>query len=101
VKTLLPFSRRRVGEHRATPHALDAHHAVTTHRECSGRELDGMGHPKAAILGQLAGLRSSGPLWPWDAVRPGGIVSFFNFLWIYSIQFQLKSPQICSNRVFE
>jgi hypothetical protein len=36
----------------------------------SGHELDGMGLPKAAILGWLTGLRSYGPLWPWATVRP-------------------------------
>jgi hypothetical protein len=90
VKTLSTFSRRCASEHRSTPHAL-------------GCELDGMGRPKAAVLGQLAGLRSSGTLWPWAIVRPGGIVNSFNFLWIYSnsIRFELESPQICSNSVFE
>jgi hypothetical protein len=94
VKTLSPFSRQRVGEHRATPRALDAHRAVTTCRVGSDCELDGMGHPKAVVLVWLVGLQFSGPLWPWAAVKPRGIVNFFNFLWIYlnliQIQFGLN-----------
>jgi hypothetical protein len=82
--TLLPFSRRCVGEHHATPCALDAH------RVHSGRELDGMGRPKAAVLGRLDGLRSSGLLWPCAVVRLGGIVKIFHFLWIYSNLIQIQ-----------
>jgi hypothetical protein len=51
-------------------------------------------NPMATILGRLARLRSSGSLWPWAAVRPGEILNFSNFSWIYSnvnqIQFSLN-----------
>jgi hypothetical protein len=54
----------------ATPCALAALWSCT----------DGMGRPKAATLGQLAGLLSSRPLRPWAAVKPEEIVDFFIFL---------------------
>jgi hypothetical protein len=61
---------------------------------CAGHAPDGMGRPKVRIRAVWAGLWSSEPLWPWATVGPGGIVNFFNFLWIYSkliqIQFSLN-----------
>jgi hypothetical protein len=89
------------------PHALDAHHAVTTCQPCARRAPDGMGRPKAGIWAARAGLRSSEPLWPWATVGLEGIVMFFNFSMDLfkcksnSIQFELDFLQICSNRVFE
>jgi hypothetical protein len=84
VKTLSMFSHRRAGEHCATPRALDAHHAVWV----------AWADPKAAVLGQLVGLWSNGPLWPSAAMRLGEIVKFSNLSWIYSninqIQFGLN-----------
>jgi hypothetical protein len=81
VKTLSMFSRRRASEHRATLHALDTLWTAWA-------------DPKAAVSGRLAGLRSSGSLWLWAAVRPEEIVKFSNFSWIYSninqIQFGLN-----------
>jgi hypothetical protein len=90
VKTLSPFRCRHAGENRATSRALGAHRVVTARRTHSGRELDGMGRPKAVVLGRLAGLQSSGPLRPWAAMRPRGIVKIFNFLWIYSNLIQIQ-----------
>jgi hypothetical protein len=55
-----------------------------------GRAPNGMGHPKAITLGQLALLRPSKPLWPRAAVRPDGIGKFSIFLWIYSNRIQIK-----------
>jgi hypothetical protein len=78
------FSHRHAGEHCATPRALDAHRTVWV----------AWADPKAAILGQLAGLWSNGPLWPSGAMRLGEIVKFSNLSWIYSninrIQFGLN-----------
>jgi hypothetical protein len=89
------------------PRALDAHPAVTTRRPSAGRAPDGLGRPKAGISAARGRLQSSEPLWPWTAVRPRGIVNFFSISFGFiqnSFKFnsvELKSPQICSNRVFE
>jgi hypothetical protein len=50
--------------------------------------------PKDVILGRLAGLRSSGSLWPWAVVRPEEIVKISNFSWIYS---DVNQIQFCLN----
>jgi hypothetical protein len=82
----LSFSHRRADEHRATSRALDTHRALDARRAHTD--------PKVTVLGRLARLWSSGSLWPLAAVRPGEIVKFSNFSWIYSninqIQFGLN-----------
>jgi hypothetical protein len=58
---------------------------VATLWPCTG----GVGQPKAATMGQTAGLWPSRPLWPWAAVRPRGIVDFSIFLWNYLKEIQI------------
>jgi hypothetical protein len=98
-----PARCRRARHTACVGRALHSDRMLGVRCACSARALNGMGRPKVAALGQLAGPRSSGLLWPWAVVRLGGIVDFFNFLWINSnpIRFELKSSQICSNRALE
>jgi hypothetical protein len=85
-----PARCRRARHTACAGHAPHGDRMLGMRCACSARALNGMGHPKVAALGQLAGPQSSGLLWPWAVVRLGGIVDFFNFLWINSNIIQIQ-----------
>jgi hypothetical protein len=78
VKTLSPITNHCVVELYATPCAL----AALWTRPST------VGCPKTIVMGQLAGLWPSRPLWAWVAVKPEGIVDFSIFPRIIQIGFK-------------